>query len=518
MSAPSPGLRPGDTTEVLIRGRRLARNAAWNLVGLGLPLVAGLVAIPLLVAGLGTARFGVLTLAWVVSGYFSLFDLGLGRAVTKLVAERLGRDDRSEIGALAWTALSLMTLIGLAAMPLIIALSRWLVDKVLAIPIELHAESYRAFFWMAVSVPFVISTTGLRAVMEAHQQFARVNAIRVPMGIFTFVGPLAVLPFSQDLGLLCAVLTAGRAVAWLVHLQLCRGVLGGRPVLDRRLVRPLLGFGGWMTVSSVIGPVMVYLDRFFIGAVLSVTAVAYYATPFEVVTKLLIIPTALSGVLFPALSTTWAGRPGDAARLLDRGTRYLFLMLFPLVLVIVGLAREGLQLWLGAEFALNSGRVLQWLAVGVLVNGLAQLPLALVHGAGRPDLSAKVHSVELVVYLPALWWALARWGVEGAAAVWTLRAAVDAGIFFLLAARLLPAPDGQTRRRRLGLASALVVSVTLAFLAAAALSGPWTKALFLAAVLAAFAAYGWRRLLEPREREEIKRALGRAGSPPVVHP
>ena len=33
--------------------------------------------------------FGVLSLVWMFIGYFSLFDLGLGRATTKLVAEKI---------------------------------------------------------------------------------------------------------------------------------------------------------------------------------------------------------------------------------------------------------------------------------------------------------------------------------------------------------------------------------------------------------------------------------------------
>ena len=45
---------------------------------------------PILVDGLGTARFGVLTLAWAVIGYAQVFDLGIGRALTKLTAERIG--------------------------------------------------------------------------------------------------------------------------------------------------------------------------------------------------------------------------------------------------------------------------------------------------------------------------------------------------------------------------------------------------------------------------------------------
>ncbi len=63
----------------LTGSRRLARNVLWNLLGTGAPLLMALVAIPMLIEGLGTARFGVLTLAWTVVGYFSLVSLELGR-------------------------------------------------------------------------------------------------------------------------------------------------------------------------------------------------------------------------------------------------------------------------------------------------------------------------------------------------------------------------------------------------------------------------------------------------------
>jgi len=73
-----------------IRSQTLARNTLINFIGQVLPLLAGLVALPLIIHGLGTDRFGILSLAWVILGYFSVFDLGLGRATTKYVAEALG--------------------------------------------------------------------------------------------------------------------------------------------------------------------------------------------------------------------------------------------------------------------------------------------------------------------------------------------------------------------------------------------------------------------------------------------
>jgi O-antigen/teichoic acid export membrane protein len=96
----------------LTSGRLLARNTIWNLLGQLLPMAVGVVAIPPLVRSLGVDRFGVLSLAWIVIGYFSLFDLGMGRALTKLVADKIGSNDEDSIPPLVWTSLYLMLALG----------------------------------------------------------------------------------------------------------------------------------------------------------------------------------------------------------------------------------------------------------------------------------------------------------------------------------------------------------------------------------------------------------------------
>jgi len=150
--------------------------------------------------------------------------------------------------------------------------------------------------------------------------------------------------------------------------------------------------------------------------------------------------------MFPAFSASFECDRGRAAALYARCVRYVFLILFPVVLIIVGFAQKGLTLWLGADFAQHSFRVLQWLALGVLLNSLAQIPFALVQGAGRPDLTAKLHLVELPVYLLALWWLISAHGIVGAAIAWTARVGMDAIVLFGMAQRLLLRGSMSTNR------------------------------------------------------------------------
>ena len=392
--------------------------------------------IPRLIAGLGTERFGVLSLAWMVIGYFSLFDLGLGRALTRLVAEKLGAGRQSEIPPLIWTGLISMAGMGIAGMLLGIPFVPWVVERGLHIPPSLHHETLNAFYVLLVSIPLVITSTGLFGILEAYHRFDLTSAVRSCLGIYTFAAPLVGLYFTRDLFHVIGILMAGRVLAGMALFLFCIYQIPRLKTgigFQKNIFLPLMRFGSWMTVSNLIGPLMIYLDRFWISAAISVAAVAYYTTPFEVVTRLLIFPGAVAGVLYPAFSKNLVQDRVHARELFGKGVRYVFIAVFPVVVVIVLFAEKGLMWWLNAEFARNSTHVLQWLSVGVLFNSLAQIPFVLLQGAGRPDITAKIHLIELPCYLVALWVLIPKMGINGAAMAWCARSMLDAGLLFGMA-------------------------------------------------------------------------------------
>lgn len=494
---------PTAATRALTAPRLLARNALWNLVSQLAPMVAAIIFIPFLIRGLGVDGFGVLSLAWMIVGYFSLFDLGLARALTKLVADKLGRGQLAEIPALVWTSLALMLGLGVIGAVLALALAPW-AKGALKIPPHLGAETTAAVYLMALTVPAVTTTAALRGVLEANQRFGIVNALKVPLSVFNYAGPAAALLVSRRLDVVVAVLVASRFVALAAHVIVCWKALPEalRPVSFRAdHAKPLMSFGGWMTVSNLVSPLMVYFDRFAIGAWVSLAAVSAYVTPYEMITKLWVIPGALVGVLFPAFSTSFATDRLHTARLLDKGMRYVFLATFPVTLTIVTLSHVLLRVWVGEDMAARGAAVLQWLSAGVLVNGLAAVPFALLHGAGRPDLTAKLHLLELPLYAAFLWWAVGRFGIVGAAVAWTARVTLDAVAISWLARQVI---DGPWALRwwpgAMGLASALMV-------AGAHFGSTLAGGAFLAAALVSLAPLAWRFALGDEERALLRGGL-----------
>jgi O-antigen/teichoic acid export membrane protein len=510
-----------NTSLHLTSGRLLARNTIWNIVGQLLPMAVGVVAVPPLVRWLGVDRFGLLSLAWIVIGYFSLFDLGMGRALTKLVSDKLGSDDEESIPPLVWTSLLLLLLLGVVGGLVMLAISGWLVHTALRVPRELQAETLTAFELLAASIPVVTVTSGLRGILEAQQRFGVLNFIRIPTGAFSFAGPLLVLPFSRNLIPVIIVLILGRLIGCMAHLVACLHSLPALRknfVFQRGVVVPLVRFGGWMTVTNVIGPIMSYLDRFLVGGLLSVSAVAYYTAPFDLISRLTFIPAALTGVLFPAFAVSLIQDSSRTALLFGRGNKYVFLAMFPIILVAISFAPEGLRFWLGADFAQHSELVLRILALGVFTNSLAFVPFALIQGAGRPNVTAKLHLLELPLYLAAVWLLTKRLGITGTALAWTGRVLVDTVLLFVLAHRVLPHKSGLLTK-----VAGAVAAASAVFYVVTIFRDPTVKIGFDLLALLLFGLATWFWGMAPSERALLPWIRGRRalrveeqGTPKVV--
>ncbi len=493
-----------DRVHSLISSHRLARNALWNFGGLAAPMLVALFAIPLLIEGMGKERFGLLAIVWMGVGYFSLFDLGLGRALTRMVAERLGRNASEDLGKLVWTALFLIAALGALGAVVVLSLAGPLVERVLAVAPALQGEAIAAFRILAVGLPLVVVTSALVGLLEAYQRFRVIAAVRLPLGLLTFAGPLLSLQFSPSLAWATAVLLFGRCVALAAYFHAAAATCAAlerpqRPA--RELMAPLFRFGGWLTVTNIVGPLMTYLDRFFVGGLLSMTAVAHYATPYEVLSRVQVLPQAVLGVLFPALST--AAATGARERLVvlyGAAAQGLSAVMLPLTAGFFLLAPEGLALWLGDDFRAASTLVVLWLAAGWMINSLALPAFTVLQSVGRPDLVAKIHLAELLPYIGVLWVLIEHYGIAGAAAAWTLRVLADTVLMNELAALTLHELRAEVRRNRLRIAA--VVAAFALFGLCETLS---LRVASLAATVAFSAAVLWpicRNLLAARQRAQ----------------
>jgi O-antigen/teichoic acid export membrane protein len=117
--------------------------------------------------------------------------------------------------------------------------------------------------------------------------------------------------YRTDIGWLVLAGLAAKLVETSLLFLLCRRSLGltGPKALRRPIARRLLGLGGWITLSSVLGPVLENSDRFVIGAMVGANAVAAYAIAYNLITRLSLLPLSLARALYPRLLQRSAMKP-----------------------------------------------------------------------------------------------------------------------------------------------------------------------------------------------------------------
>jgi O-antigen/teichoic acid export membrane protein len=500
-----------------IGGGILARNTALSLISQIVPMLVGVVTARYVIHGLGNEAFGILSIVWVLLTYLALLDLGTGRATTKFVSESLGRDESDPIPNLIWTSLGIQVLFGVVLSLVLGLLTSILVNHILKIPQVLAGQAKLSFYFLSFSLPFVLATNALRGALEATQRFDLINYVKLPANLCVFLLPAIGLLFGLRLPGIVFILALSRLFAFLGYLLLCMRVFPGlkrRFVFDSGRMGSLLSYGGWVMISNTISPVLTSVDRFLIGAIISIGAVTFYSVPFDFVTRLSIFPSSLGATLFPAFSYLDVGGSKEGMEeYYMRSIKALLLVLGTVALLIFIFSREILNLWLGPEFATNSHLVLRVLVVGVLINALSFVPYSLLQAVGRPDLTAKFHLLEVPIYALMLWFFVVRMGVIGAALAWTFRLTLDGILVFAAVRRLRLISISQYSMssvlKSVIALSLLGITLTLTYFVAI---GPFVRMSLALMVTAIFSIALWRFVLDNRDRSFIAAAVPRLTS------
>lgn len=416
---------------------RLA-NVAWNAAGLAAPLVVALLCVPPLLERLGTERFGLLALAWALTAISGLFDLGIGRATTRCVAVQLGRGETYRVASTLAAAVRIAALAGLAGALLLALAAAAGVHQHIRYDRALEPEVLQATLLLAGVIPLQTLIATYRGASEACQRFRGISLVRMALGMANFAAPLAVAQYSSHLGLLVLSLLVARMAACMAFRRLARQELPRAAVaqpLSSQERRELLRAGGWLSVSAVVSPVLVQADRFVIGAVLSAAAVSTYAVPFDLVTQLLIVVTAVSTVVFPSITHLLQADAVSARAQFDRWLLIVAGMMATVVVLVAWWLPVLLDLWLGAALPAESATVGRWLCLGVWINAIGSMYFAWLHAQGRFRATALLHLFELPLYLATLFFLLQQFGVTGAAIAWVLRVGLDSAVLAWLARR-----------------------------------------------------------------------------------
>lgn len=417
------------------------KDIGWNILGLSLPLVVAIITIPSLVDNLGAERFGLLALAWGLIGYAGALDLGIGRAVTQMISSALGRQQFSDISSVFNTGTKLSMISGLIASGLIVAVTMAGGANLIKIE-QIHiSEIFNAMLLMSIAMPAQAVSSTYKGVCEALQKFKAINILRIFLGVANFAGPFLMSLYTVNLTMLVGTLVLSRIIALYIYRMIANSSMkhysdGVNIYFCKLKAIEIFKFGGWVTISSILSPIMTQSDRFVIGAVISASAVSVYVLPYDIVLQTLILVGAISTVAFPTLTKLINEKPNNWRPSFNKWTLITsFLMTLVLSVVFFSLPYV-FPIWLGNNFDERSILIGQILCFGVLANSVATMYYALLHARSRADITAKIHMIEFPLFIVLLYFFVSNYGLNGAAIACVIRMIFDL-ILLVLASKYM---------------------------------------------------------------------------------
>ena len=403
---------------------KFLRNSLFTMGGVIGPVIIGLAITPILLDAIGPARYGALAISWLFLGYFGQADFGIGRAATRRIAQ-LGDASDAERAKVVWSAFLTILVFGGVIGLVAYGAANWFFSTSFEAEEGILAELMESVALLALCGPIVAAFGVAIGCLQGGERFS-ISALATFVGNVGFmVCPLIVALFYTDhmMALIGASLV-GRSLglvlalagAW-VHF------LHRNPVqIDRAEVVGLLQTGKWIMVTALVGPLMIIADRFVIGAQFGAIAVAAYTVPFQAASRTLLIPVAITQVMFPKL----AAMTDEEARIAHRSYVILIANLFlPLIVSLICLAEPLLRLWLGSNMDPRSVLIAQIILAGIWVNGLAHVPYSYLQARDRARFVATLHVLELPIYAALLFGLGAAYGLPGVAAAFAIRCLID---------------------------------------------------------------------------------------------
>lgn len=431
---------------------KVFKNSFLSVLGMGLPLLAAFFATPNLIKALGDREFGVLTLIWALLGYFGIFDFGVGRALTVLLGASRGNQltkDDSYLPGILMSGLLMSLVAALLSMLLTWFFLFWFLGAEIRVSSRgtWSAPEREALLLCVWGIIPTVMTNTLRGALEGLDRFLESSAIRGLTGAAVFVGPMLVSylsPLSLKMACLSIIIFRWLGMFWGMYclrkpLLLCKW-----SYFSQVTMRKILSFGSWVTVSTIISPIMVHGDRFFLSMWLGPESLPKYAVPQEILQRLLIFPFAFGAALLPMVSnislSSQTEISNQSERIHDQFKKNLWVaivMMAGLIFFVLSAAELFMGWWISPEFAAQSIKIIFILSLGVFANGIAQVPYTFLHAWGATKITAMIHIAEVPLYFLTLRWMVSNFDVLGAAWTWVMRAVLDLALLYMAYRRLV---------------------------------------------------------------------------------
>lgn len=354
----------------------LAKNIISNFITKAWLILIYLVSIPYIINNLGADAYGILALTFIITGYFSQLDLGLGGAIIKFVAEYDAKNDYEKLKNIFGTALTLYLFLSIVGSLLLMLFTKFFLLKFFNIPIELsiatkvvfYITSF-AFFFKMFQIFFQSFTYGFQKIYEVN----KINIVSQTLKIAFIILLIYLGHGIVSIAISNSLLTLFQLILLVLFLRKIKHSIF-RFSFKKEVAKNLIKYSLQIFSGSFMGTITGQIDKLAIGMFLPVSYVSYYTVPKDVSLRVKEITGNIVTAVYPKFGELF-GRENKEE------IKDLFLRIIKIIAVlttIIGVfvlcfSYDILKIWINEEFAKQSFRALQIFSMGAMINSVAVL-------------------------------------------------------------------------------------------------------------------------------------------------
>lgn len=403
----------------------LKKNTIANYLGQGWIALMGLAFVPVYIRYLGVEAWGLVGFMSMMQAWFTLLDMGLTPTLSREMARfQAGEHSAQFIRNLLRSLEVIYSGVAVAVIGLAFLAAPWVAVHWLN-AVQLPAASVaQAIGMMGLVLAARMAEQVYRGAIQGLQRQVWLNGAQSILATLRWAGAVGVLAWLESsieafflwhglISLLSVAILARQTYRWLP-----RGEWPARFELAA-LVR-IRRFAGGMAATTLLSILLTQVDKLLLSKLVSLEDFGYYTVAAAVAGALYFLVAPIATAVSPRLTELVAR--SEQQVLIDtyhRASQWLAAMLIPAALVLAAFAEPLLYVWTGnVSLAQQSAPLLALLALGTLCNGFMHVPYTTQLAHGWTGFAVRVNIVAVTFIIPAILWAVPRFGAVGAAWAW----------------------------------------------------------------------------------------------------
>ncbi len=382
--------------------KRLFSNAFSNYAHLVISVIIAFIMSPFLVHQLGDFFYGVWALVMAITGYFSLLDFGMNRAIVRYVSKYDATGETREVNEFFNTSLGLFSLLTIITI-LATTIVSFFLDRV----IELHEHAFLAkivVLVVGIEFAFAFPFSVLYAVFIAKQRHTIANKINISITVVKNVFLYIVLtkyPSLLILAIIYVLFNIVKNIYIVIELKrLCPELIYSFRYFNKKLLHKIFHYSLYSFLISISSRVINFTDEIVVALFLTVSDVTYYSISVNLITYFEKLIWSGASVFVPYISQLDAKEDNSSVeKTFFRGSQYTLLLTLYVFCGIILLGKDFVNVWMGERYGETVFPVLFILATAKVISTGQSMTIARFFGTSQHQTLGKLNSLEAICNL-----------------------------------------------------------------------------------------------------------------------